>query len=82
MYLLVDLVGLPWSEVLFGRGGGDIGHGVEVAAGQVEFPPTPSVASIRITQALFRLVATAAAKPPGLPAPIMLISQDLVCMGY
>ena len=79
MYLLVDLVGLPWGEVLFG--GGDIGHGVEVAARQVEVSPTPSAASIRSTEALFRLAATAAAKPP-LPAPIMLISQDLVCMGY
>ena len=73
MYLLVDLVGLPWGEVLFGRGG-DIGHGVEVS-------PTPLAASIRSTEALFRLAATAAAKPP-MPAPIMLISQDLVCMGY
>ena len=81
MYLLVDLVGLPWGEVLFGRGG-DIGHGVEVVARQVEVSPTPSAASIRSTEALFRLAATAAAKPPGLPAPIMLISQDLFCMGY
>ena len=57
VYLLVDLVGLPRGEVLFGRGG-DIGHGVEVAARQVEVSSTPSAVSIRSTEALFRLAAT------------------------
>lgn len=67
-------------------GGEYLPHDLVEGRGFIVVGPGPgigtlSAASIRSTEALFRLAATAAAKPP-LPAVITLISQDLVCMGY